>query len=46
MRRNIHPLHQCSEKQLGLLVLDENETLNAEGEIVAIKMEDTKEELE
>lgn len=23
-----HPLHQCSEKQLRLLMLDDNETLN------------------
>lgn len=32
-----HPLHQCYEKQLRLLVLDESENINPEGEIVALE---------
>ncbi|XP_020229308.1 uncharacterized protein LOC109810295 [Cajanus cajan] len=41
-----HALHQCPEKQLCLLVLDKNETLNADEEIVALAMTDSEEEPE
>ncbi|CAJ2629609.1 unnamed protein product [Trifolium pratense] len=42
-----HPtLHKCPEKSLCLLILGEGETLNDEGEIVALEVEDEEEEEE
>lgn len=37
-------MHQCAEKQLRLLGLDENESVNSDGEIVVIEMEELVEE--
>ncbi|KAJ1387664.1 Aspartic peptidase, active site [Sesbania bispinosa] len=39
-----HPLHQCPERQLRLLVLGDDESVNEEGEIVAIEMDAAGEE--
>jgi len=37
-----HPLHQHAEKQLRLLVLGDNETVNKEGEIIVIEFKEEK----
>lgn len=39
-----HPLHQCAEKQLRLLVLGDDETVNEIGEIIAIEVQEEEEE--
>lgn len=39
-----HPLHQCSDIQLRLLILGDDETVNEEGEVIAIEVEEGKEE--
>ncbi|XP_027936242.1 uncharacterized protein LOC114191269 [Vigna unguiculata] len=33
-----HPLHQCAERQLRLVVLADDETINEEGEVIAIEL--------
>lgn len=42
----LHPLHQCPEKQLRLLVLDESETINPEGKIMTLERDESEEEKE
>ncbi|KAF1869880.1 hypothetical protein Lal_00017457 [Lupinus albus] len=39
-----HPLHQCAEKQLRLIVLGDDEAINEEGEIIAIEVGEEEEE--
>ncbi|KAG6472115.1 hypothetical protein ZIOFF_069572 [Zingiber officinale] len=39
-----HPLHQCAEKQLKLLVLEEDERLNSDGEIMGPEAENSEDE--
>lgn len=39
-RNKFHPLHCCTVQQLRLVILGEQETINEQGEIVALKLED------
>ncbi|XP_050915888.1 uncharacterized protein LOC127130982 [Lathyrus oleraceus] len=40
-----HPLHQCAEKQLRLVILGDDETINEEGEVIAIEVKEDEEEV-
>lgn len=35
-----HPLQQCYERQMRLIVLGDQETVNKQGEVVALELED------
>jgi len=39
-----HRLHQCAKKQLRSLVLEDNETVNKEGEIIVIQVKEEEDE--
>jgi hypothetical protein len=41
-----HPLHQCAEKQLRLVILGDDEIINEAGEIIAIEVREDEEEEE
>lgn len=40
-----HPLHQCAEKHLRLLILGDDEKINEEGEVIAIEVQEDEEEV-
>ncbi|KAI5437315.1 hypothetical protein KIW84_023432 [Lathyrus oleraceus] len=40
-----HPLHQCAEKQFRLVILGDDETINEEGEMLAIELKEEEEEI-
>lgn len=40
-----HTLHQCAEKQLRLVILGDDETINEEGEVIAIEVKEDEEEV-
>lgn len=40
-----HPLHQCGEKQLRLVILGDDEKINEEGEVIAIEVQEMKRRL-
>lgn len=41
-----HPLHQCTEKQLRLLILGDEETVKEEGEVIVMEVKDDEVEEE
>lgn len=40
---HFHPLHQCEEKQIRLVILGDDETINEEGEVLAIELKEEEE---